>query len=145
MSDLLKKTSDSLIRSYLVSNSLTLAHFGERFAHSHVFLVSDLTKAHIALYKRGSEWIARFLKLTKIIFYLNIFEWITYFLWAKEQFTQKKQVALLSWVTWVICSRSLIFGEWPEKIAHGWSFLVSDLSNLLTVTLLSWVIWANCF
>ena len=27
---------------------------------------------------------------------------------------------------------SLIFGEQPERIAHGRSFLVSDLSDLLT-------------
>ena len=30
-----------------------------------------------------------------------------------------------------ICSWALIFGEWPVQIAHGGSFLVSDLSNLL--------------
>ena len=31
-----------------------------------------------------------------------------------------------------------------EQIAHSCSFLVSNLSNLLTVALFSWVIWANC-
>ena len=31
-----------------------------------------------------------------------------------------------------ITSDSLIFGERPERIAHGRSFLVTDLSNLLT-------------
>ena len=36
------------------------------------------------------------------------------------------------WVTWMIPSCSLIFGERPERIAHGCSFLVSDLSDLLT-------------
>ena len=30
-----------------------------------------------------------------------------------------------------------------EQIAHSCSFLVSNLSNLLTVALFSWVIWAN--
>ena len=29
-------------------------------------------------------------------------------------------------------SNSLTFGEWPEPFAHGCSFLVSNLSNLLT-------------
>ena len=36
------------------------------------------------------------------------------------------------WVTWAIRSLSLIFGERPERIAHGRSFLVSDLSDSLT-------------
>ena len=36
------------------------------------------------------------------------------------------------WATWAICSRSLISSERPERIAHGRSFLVSDLSDWLT-------------
>ena len=36
------------------------------------------------------------------------------------------------WATWVIRSRLLISGERPEQIAHGRSFLVSDLSDLLS-------------
>ena len=39
--------------------------------------------------------------------------------WAKEQFAQKT-------------SDLLIFGDQPERIAHGRSFLVSNLSALLT-------------
>ena len=35
-------------------------------------------------------------------------------------------------MAWAIRSWSLILGERPEQIAHGCSFLVSDLSNLLT-------------
>ena len=31
-----------------------------------------------------------------------------------------------------------------EQINHGCLFLVSNLSNSLTVALLSWAIWANC-
>ena len=53
-------------------------------------------------------------------------------------------VAYLSWVTWVICSRSLISSEWPERFTQGRSFPLSDLSNLLMVAHLSWAIWANC-
>ena len=41
--------------------------------------------------------------------------------------------ALLGWATWAIRAWSLIFGEGPERIAHGHSFLVSKLSNLLTL------------
>ena len=36
------------------------------------------------------------------------------------------------WATWAICLWSLIFGEWPERLAHGRSFLVSDLIYSLT-------------
>ena len=41
-------------------------------------------------------------------------------------------------------SNSLIYHEQPERIAHSCSFFMSDLSDLLTVTHLSWTIWANC-
>ena len=37
-----------------------------------------------------------------------------------------------------------IYNEQPEKIAHGRSFDMSDLSDSFTVTHLSWAIWANC-
>ena len=49
---------------------------------------------------------------------------------------------------WAICSKSvrfahsLIFGESPGRFAHDRSFLLSDLSKLLTVAHLSWVTWA---
>ena len=37
----------------------------------------------------------------------------------------------------------LIYHELPERFAHSCSFDMSDLSHSLTVTPLSWVIWAN--
>ena len=39
-------------------------------------------------------------------------------------------------------SQSLIFGERPKLFAHGRSFLVSNLRNSLTVTLMLWATWA---
>ena len=36
------------------------------------------------------------------------------------------------WETWAICSQTLISSEQPERIAHGRSFLVSELGDLLT-------------
>ena len=42
--------------------------------------------------------------------------------WANERFAQKNEQF----------TPSLIFGERPERIAHGRSFLVSNLSDLLT-------------
>ena len=41
-------------------------------------------------------------------------------------------------------SESLICHERPEQFAHSRSFVMRDLSNLLTVAYLSWAIWANC-
>ena len=52
--------------------------------------------------------------------------------------------AHLSWVTWANHSLLLIFHERPEWFAHGRSFVLSDLSDLLTVAYLSRAIWANC-
>ena len=40
-------------------------------------------------------------------------------------------------------SDSLICPERPERIAHIRSFVMSDLSDLLTVAHLSWATWAN--
>ena len=36
----------------------------------------------------------------------------------------------------------LIFGEWPERFAHGCSFLVSELSESLMVAHFWWATWA---
>ena len=49
---------------------------------------------------------------------------------SKEQAI--RSFALFWWATWAIRSWSLIFGEQPEQITHGHSFLVSNLSDLLT-------------
>ena len=68
--------------------------------------------------------------------------------WANERIAQKTSdllipsflvgnlrdslmVANFGCAPWVNRSWSLNFGEWPERIAHGRSFLVSDLSTLL--------------
>ena len=52
-------------------------------------------------------------------------------------------VAHLSWATWAILSRSLIFLEKPERFATSRSIVLSDLSESLTVTKLIWAKWAN--
>ena len=52
-------------------------------------------------------------------------------------------VAHLSWATWAICLRLLISSERPERFAHGRSFVLSDLSESLTVAHLIWAKWAN--
>ena len=41
-------------------------------------------------------------------------------------------------------SKLLIYHEWPERITHGCSFVMSTLSDLLTVALLIWATWTIC-
>ena len=55
--------------------------------------------------------------------------------WAIHSFTH------FWWVTWAICSQSLIFSEGPEWIAHGRSFLVRDLSDFAHITHFWWATW----
>ena len=53
--------------------------------------------------------------------------------WAiRSKIRAIRSFAQFWWGTWAIRSWSLIFGERPEWIAHGCSFLVSDLRNWLT-------------
>ena len=62
MSDLLKKTSDSLIHSFLVSNlsnslsSLIFGEWPERFAHSHSFDISDLSDSLTVAHLSWANW-----------------------------------------------------------------------------------------
>ena len=52
--------------------------------------------------------------------------------WANERFAQKNAwFAHFWWATWAICSWLLNFGEQPERITQGCSFLVSDPSDSL--------------
>ena len=75
----------------------------------------------------------------KIQFYSKSFERIAHFLWAEEQMSDllKKSVicsfSLLSWAPWSNCSLSLICPEQSERFAYCRSFVLSDLSDLLTV------------
>ena len=74
-----------------------------------------------------------------LIFCQKVSEWaICSKKWAIRSF------AHLWWATWAICSWSLIFGEQPERITHGLSFLVSNLSKSLTVAPFWWATWAIC-
>ena len=117
---LLKKTSDLLIRSFLVSN------------------LSDLFASLI----KKREWANRsfFLNLQKT--YQKIRFNQTF--WANRSFfgfCERNS-------KWAICSKqteqfsnSLFYHERPEQIAHNRTFVMSDLSDLLTVALLTWATW----
>ena len=145
MIDLLKKTSYSLISSFLVSDlsdSLTIPHFlwemwadcswslifseqPEQFAHIAHFCERPEQFTHIAHQKRGNE---RFV----------ILDFLAKIFWANRSF------AHFLWATWANRSRSLICLERPERFAHSRSFPLRDLSDSLTVAHLSWAIWVNC-
>ena len=111
-----QKTSNSPIRSFFVSNLSNSA-----FAHGCSFLVSDLSKSLTSLIKKR-EWANRsgFFKCTKK--------------YDKNRILVKfsEQIA-----------HSLICHERPEQIAQGRSFVMSDLSDLLTVPVLTWSTWVN--
>ena len=147
------KTSKSLIRSFLESDlrdSLTIANFlwamwanrswslinGERpeqFAHiAHFWWATWAIHSHHSLKKR--EWVnCSFKKPTKNTILVKFF-WVNRsFLWAKERMSnslrKNEQFAHL-----VI---------YHERFAHSHSFVMSDLSESLTVAHLTWGIWAN--
>ena len=152
-------------------NPSALLIFGERpvrFAHGCSFLVSDLsyslTVAHLswptwAICSHGCfkkrKWAngsfkkktykKTFKNVPKIWFYSKKFERIAPFFYLSEWAirTQKtERFAVLSWATWANRSLSLFCHEQPERFNHGCSFVMSDLSNLLTVPHFSWTIWA---
>ena len=89
------------------------------------------------------------LKKIKTTILYKFFQQIARFCERKREWVirSKKRVihsfAHLSWMTWANRSQLLFCHEWPEQIAHGHSFVRSDLSDLLTVAHLSWVIWSN--
>ena len=65
--------------------------------------------------------------------YSKKFEQIAYFLWAKEQM-------------WDLCKKTsnlLFYHERPERIAHGCSFVMSDLRDALMVALIKMQGWAS--
>ena len=141
--------------SLIKFRSFALLIFGERpewFAHDLSFLLSDLSESLIIAHLSCATWAIRslrseemsesfaslkkFKKMLKTYTkynLLNFFEGIAHLLWAKEK--------------WAICSKkpsnSLICPERPEGNAHICSFVMSDLSDSLTVAHLSWAIWAN--
>ena len=112
-----KKTRNSLICSFLWATWATSLIEKEGISKSHVLKnlqKNVLTKFHFS----QICWANRLLFVSKR---------------ANERFAQKnEQFAHL-----------LVYNERLERIAHGGSFDMSDLSNSLTVAHLSWAIWAN--
>ena len=131
-------------RSFLVSDlseSLKVAHFWwvTWTIRSHrSFLLSDLNDPLTSLTKNeGMSKSLIFLNKKTYIKHNKILDFLAKCFWANRSFTH------LSWVTWANCSWSLICHERHEGFAHSRSFVLSNLSDSLTVAHLSWVIWAN--
>ena len=111
------------------SNLLIGSFFGERterFAHLLIFGEQPDWFAHIAHYWWANEGIARFLKKVPKNMIL-----VTYF-WASRSFVKLKS-------KWAICSKKRANRSKKRAIC---SFIMIDLSQLLTVAHLSWVTWA---
>ena len=143
------------ICSEKTSDWLIFSERPEPFAHSRSFVMSGLSDSLTSLFKKeGMSESLRIFKLTKkctknmILF--NFFSKSLVFVSKRaiERFAKKKQAicsfALLSWATWANHSQSLFCLKQPELFSHSFSFVMSDLSNFLTVAHLSWAIWANC-
>ena len=85
---------------------------------------------YTVLYRRGTGRAGNLLICflsELLVFSQKVSEWaIRSKKWAIRSF------AHFWWVAWAIRLRLLIFGEQTEQIAHGCSFLVSDLSDSLT-------------
>ena len=114
MSDSLKKPSDSLIRSFLVSDSLTS-----------LFQKKGMNKLHFP---------KNFLKSYKKWFYSIFLANRSFFVSerANEGFAKKQAIrsfVLLLRATWAIPSWSLFCQEQPEQFAHSRSFVLIDLSK----------------
>ena len=100
----------------------------------HFWLATWAVRSLFCFFQKNS--IKTVKNVQKIQFYSNYFEQIAYFLWAKEKndrFAKKTE--------WF--AHSLFCAEQPVQITHICSFVMSNLSDLLTVAPLSWATWAN--
>ena len=122
----IEKTRDSLI----------FGEWPEPFSHSRSFVMSDLSNSLTSLFKNEgmSELLTIFKlpkKCTKNMILFKFFLVNCLFLWVKERLSNllKKTSNLL------ICSLTM-----SNLSSH--SFVMSNLSNLLTIAHLSWATWA---
>ena len=153
----LKKTSDSLIRSFLVNDSLTVPHFWW-VIRSQLLIFGEWSdcSSHSSLKQSGWAnclFFKTYKKTNKKTILFKYF-WVNRSFFVSERAIHSEKtsdslrllfyheghehlltVALFWWVTWVNCSWLHIFGEQPERFAHSGSFVMSDLSKFLTVAL----------
>ena len=141
MSDLLKKTSDLLIRIFLVrdqSESLTVSQFWWATWAREWAIRSLFKKTYKKMYKRYN-FIQIFLAelLVFSLFCERKSKWAKKTLirsFISSDLSKLLMLIFLSWGTWSIRSRSLFCHEQPERLARSYSFVLGDLSDSLTVT-----------
>ena len=105
---------------------------------------------------QGWEFAHRFSKRSSCFFFEKISEWAIRskkqairceqperFAHIAHQKRGNRSFAHFLWATWANCSRSLIRHAQPERFAHGCSFVLSNLSESLTVAHVIWAKWAN--
>ena len=138
-------------------NHSRLLIFGEQpeqFAHiPHFWWVTWAICSHCSLTKR--EWANRSILKIKNVY--KTYKKIRFSIFLANIFWANPSFAHLSRATWANHLRSLICYEQPELFAHGHSFVLSNLSESLTVAHLSfsdlsesltvvhliWAKWAN--
>ena len=99
--------------------------------------VSHLLCCNCCRFSRAEKSLIRFLS-ELFVFCPKMSKWaIRSKKWAIHSFSH------FWWATWAIRSWSLISSEGPERIAHGRSFLVSDLNKLLMIAHFLWGTCAN--
>ena len=104
----------------------------------------------VGCYDVSDSWLD---KLSPVLACIGWYSWLLWCVWARagnslisfmsESLIFCKKLAnewLAKKTEWF--AHSLIFGEQPERIAHGCLFLVSDLSKLLKVAHFLWATWA---
>ena len=95
------------------------------------------TEIHINKKCRAGNLLFRF-QSESLVFCPKMSKWaIRSKKWAIHSFTN------FWWATWAIRSQSLISSERHERIAYDHSFLVSDLSDSLTIAHFLWATWVN--
>ena len=93
---------------------------------------AGMSESFVFLFKRTKKHTKR----PKNTIFVNFF-------WAKHSFFVSERTNERFAKKTERFANSLIYYERPEWITHAHSFDMSDLSDLLTVTHLSWAIWAN--
>ena len=124
MSNLLKKTCNSLIRSW----TFIFDEWPEQIGHVHSVLVSNLTCAirshHSFLVSNLSNLLTKNEGMSKLLIFKNKTYKIKYFRFFYPKFVERIDYLL-------------IYHKWPEQITLSPSLVMSDLSDSLTVTHLS--------
>ena len=134
MSDLLKHKNEQF------AHSLIFGEWPEQFAHGHSFLVRDVSESLMVAYFWWATWVIgshHSLKKRK---------WVNHSFFSKnlQKCTKKHFIQIFLSESLVFCEQKSKWAICSEKRSNLLicSFIMSDLSKLLTVAHLSWRTWA---